>query len=247
VLTHYVIENKGNQPRKVGLRLHMDTYVIDNDGCLFAAPTFPKKVLDGIELKGKTLPPYVQMLQRPDLNNPGFVSHLTLDLGAKLDKPDRVVLTSLRAGANDGWNVQAIPAGGDSALSVYWEPTEIKPGGKREFAYGYGQGIVPSPGSEGPFELSLGGSFAPGKIFTVTAYVTDPAPGQTLTLQLPAGMTLVDGAEMQAVPAQEATPNAVPQSVVYWRARVQRAGEFPVRVRSSTGVTHGKIVTVTEP
>ncbi len=242
VLTHYVIENKGTKPRSVGLRIFMDTYIINNDGCLFAAPNHPNKILNGVELKGKELPPYVQLLQQPNLQNPGFVAHLTLDLGPKLDKPDRVVLTNL--GAQRGqWDVAAQPAG-DSALAVFWEPKEIKPGGKREIAYGYGQGLVPSPESEGRVELALGGSFVPGKRFTVTAYVNDPAPGQSLTLDLPAGMALVDSPEVQAVPAPPA--NGAPVSLVMWRARVLRPGEFAVRVRSSTGVTQGKLVTVTQ-
>ena len=90
LLVHYLVENKGTRPHQFGLRVYMDTYVIDNDGCLFAAPTMPGKVLDGVALKGKLLPPYVQLLQRPDLKAPGFVAHLTLDLGPKLEKADRL-------------------------------------------------------------------------------------------------------------------------------------------------------------
>src|SRR5437868_11454527 len=33
----------------------------------------------------------------------------------------------------------------DSAMGVYWEPKEIKPGTVKKFAYAYGQGIAPSP------------------------------------------------------------------------------------------------------
>ena len=120
----------------------------------------------------------------------------------------------------------------------------IKPGQKREFAYGYGQGLVPSPESAGQVEMALGGSFAPGKLFTVTAYVHDPAEGQSLGLVLPEGMTLVDGPDVQPVPAAR---EGGATSLVFWRARVQRPGEFAVRIRSSMGVTHGKLVTVTQP
>jgi hypothetical protein len=52
VLTHYLIENTGQKAHKVGLRMTMDTYIINNDGCQFAAPTMPGKVLNGVELKG---------------------------------------------------------------------------------------------------------------------------------------------------------------------------------------------------
>jgi hypothetical protein len=243
MLIHYLVENQSKQPHTVGLRVYMDTFVVDNDGCLFAAPTMPGKVLDGTVLKDKLLPPYVQLLQRPDLKNPGFVAHLTLDLGSKLEKADRVVLTRHGSGFNT-WEMPAFMAGGDSALGVFWEPKEIKPGGKREIAYGYGQGIATSPESEGQVEMLLGGSFEPGKVFSVTAYVNDPAPGQSLTLQLPDGMALAEGKEVQSVPGLGDHEHS---SVVFWRVRLLRLGEFPVRVRSSTGVTSGKIISVTQP
>ncbi|HYT91711.1 MAG TPA: hypothetical protein VEL76_23560, partial [Gemmataceae bacterium] len=218
-----------------------DTYVITNDGCLFAAPTIPGKILDGIVLKDKQLPPYLQMLQVPDLKNPGFVSHLTLDLGSRLEKPERLVLTRHGSGF-DGWDMPANMAGGDSAIGVFWEPKELKPGGKREFAYGYGQGIATSPENEGRVQLALGGSFEPGKLFDVTAYVTDPAPGQSLTLELPAGMVLVEGKECQPVP--EVRDDEV-TSMIRWRGRVLRPGEFSLGVRSSAGTTQRKTITVT--
>ena len=50
---HYVIENTSQKAQKVGLRVYMDTFIVDNDGCLFAAPTEPNKILDGVELKDK--------------------------------------------------------------------------------------------------------------------------------------------------------------------------------------------------
>jgi hypothetical protein len=242
MLIQYTIENTGKQAHKVGLRVYMDTFIVDNDGCLFAAPTEPNKVLDGTVLKDKKLPPYVQLLQRPDLKAPGYVAHLTLDLGSKLEKAERVVLTRHGNGLGT-WDMPAMMAGGDSALGVFWEPKELKPGQKREIAYGYGKGIVTSPESEGQVDFALGGSFEPGKLFTVTAYVNDPGPGQSLTLELPDGMVLEESKAQQSVP--ELQENEV-QSVVMWRARVLRTGEFNVRVRSSNGVTHQKVVTITK-
>ncbi len=239
VLIHYVVENKGNRPHKVGLRPYMDVYVISNDGAQFAAPTMPGKILNGVELKGKQLPPHVQLLQIPNLKSPGYVAHLTLDLGSKLEKPERVVLTGHGAGLG-GWDMPVF-ASGDTALGIFWQPKEIKPGGKREMAYGYGRGIVTSPEAEGRVELALGGSFEPGKAFDVTAYVSDPAQGQSLTLELPEGMALVEGPRCQPVPAP---PGEDPVSLVRWRARVLRPGEFALRVRSSLGVTQGKHITV---
>src|ERR1043166_2348629 len=160
-MVRYIIENKDTQPHKVALRIFMDVYIIDNDGALFAAPNFPKKVLDGVELKGDKVPEYLQFLQRPDLDNPGFVAHMTFKGGSGWDMPDRAVLTSLRA-QRDQWNVGVQAAGGDSAMAVFWEEREIKPGATRKCAYGYGAGIPPPAEGDGLVAIALGGSFEPG-------------------------------------------------------------------------------------
>jgi cyclophilin family peptidyl-prolyl cis-trans isomerase len=79
-------------------------------------------------------------------------------------------------------------------------------------------------------KLVLGGSFAPDKLFTITAYVDYPVTGQTLTLELPAGVKLIEGKKTQPVTTSAAA------AVVLWKARVLRPGEFTVTVRSSTGI-----------
>jgi hypothetical protein len=240
MLLRYLVENTGQKSHKFGLRVYMDVYVITNDGALFAAPTMPGKILDGIELKGKTLPDYLQLLEQPNLQNPGFVAHLTLALGNSLEKPERLVLT--RHGVGFGtWDMQPVLSMGDSALGVFWEPKEIKPGGKREFGYGYGQGIVLPVEGEGQYEMQLGGSFEPGKLFTITALVADPAPGQALTLQLPEGIEPVEGRTTQPVPP---TTEEQANSAVMWKARVTRPGTFPLQIRSTSGMTQTKILTV---
>jgi hypothetical protein len=90
--------------------------------------------------------------------------------------------------------------------------------------------------------VGLGGSFEPGKLFTVTAHVLDPAPGQSLTLELPAGMERVEGKERQPVPINLDDAN----SMVLWKARVLSPGQFALRVHSSTGLTQTKLITITE-
>src|SRR5262249_47116429 len=97
---------------------------------------------------------------------------------------------------------------------------------------------------EGKVSVALGGSFEPNKLFTVTAQVDDPVPGQRLTLDLPPGMERVEGKEMQVVPPPSA---ATGSSLVLWKAKVLRLGQFPLRVRSSTGVTQTKNITISRP
>jgi hypothetical protein len=50
----------------------------------------------------------------------------------------------------------------------------------------------------------------------------------------------VGGAERQPVPAPQATGT----SAVLWKARVTQLGDFELKVRSSTGVTHVKKLSV---
>ena len=242
VLITYTVENKGKASQNFGLRVYMDTFVINNDGCMFAAPvTHPGKILDGMVLKDKTLPPYLQMLQVPDLKNPGYMSHLTLNVGGKLEKASRLVLTRHGAGFG-GWDMPAFASMGDSAIGIYWEPKELKAGAKREMGYAYGEGIAVAPESEGRFQLALGGSFEPGKVFTISAVVADPGLGQTISLDLPAGIERLEGAEVQPV-----APLSLDQeySTVLWKARVRQPGQHKISLRSSTGVTQSKIVSVT--
>ena len=75
---------------------------------------------------------------------------------------------------------------------------------------------------EGQYEVKLGGSFEPGKLFSVTALVSDPSPGQALTLELPEGVEAVEGRAVQPVPPPG--PDQA-NSVVMWKGRVMRPAE----------------------
>jgi hypothetical protein len=243
VLVRYVIENSTNIPADVGLRVRIDTYNVDNDGCLFAVPNQAGKILNGVELKGrKQVPDYVMSLQRPNLQNPGNIAYWTFKLGSRLEPPNRCAMTAHGVG-DDGWNVQVVQAMGDSDFVMYWDPQKIPAMGKRELAYAYGLGLASNPEDEGKVGVTLAGSFEPNKRFRVTAQVEDPVPGQTLTLELPDGIERLDGKEMQVVPPPSETGN----SIVTWHARMLKLGEFPLRVRSSTGVTQTKVISLEQP
>jgi hypothetical protein len=242
LLVRYTIKNRGQRPHAVAARVRIDMYNVDNDGCLFAAPaTFPGKILDGVTLKGpKEVPPYLLSLQRPNLKQPGNVAYFTFKLGSRVEPPGRVVCTWHGAPYNV-WDVPAMQAMGDSDIVLYWDSRPLQPGGKRELAYAYGEGIAAGPGSEGRVTVAFGGSFAPRGLFTVTAYVDDPLESQSLTLELPPGMEPVEGNAVQPVPP----PEEAGRSVVVWKARVLGPGRYPVRIRSSTGVTETRTVTIT--
>jgi cyclophilin family peptidyl-prolyl cis-trans isomerase len=91
------------------------------------------------------------------------------------------------------------------------------------------------------FTLTMSGSFAPGKLITITAQVDFPAAGESLTLVLPPGLERVEGKEIQPVPA------AAGSSLVLWRVRAAEPGELTVSVRSSTGVVQSGSIKVERP
>jgi hypothetical protein len=241
-LIRYVIENKDARPHTIETRVRIDTHC-NNDGALFAAPTMPGKILDGIELKDKTLPPYVQIMQQPDLKNPGAVGHFTLKPGGRLIGPDRFVCTAHGAGEN-GWEVNVQQAGGDSDCAIYWKPVTVQPGATVTLAYAYGIGLAGTMHSESPVRLHFGGSFEPSKLFTITAYLDEPPGNQTLALELPPGIELVEGKSMQPVP--QPLPET-PTSLVLWKCRVQELGQHTLRIRGSDGVTHARTITIARP
>lgn len=241
LLIRYVVENKDTAAHSVGVRVRIDTYCGNNDGCLFASPkTHKNQILDGIELKDKQVPDFLMILEQPNLQNPGAVGHFTFRMGNKYEPPNRVALTSHGAGEN-GWNVMVMQAMGDSDAAMYWDPRPIPPGAKREFAFAHGTGIASSVASEGNVKLTFGGSFTPNKLFTLTARVEDPNEGQALTLELPPGLERVEGRETQTVSA----PAADGSALVMWKGRVQQPGTYTVRVRSGTGTTYTRTVVIT--
>src|SRR6185369_14263915 len=214
--------------------------LINNDGALFASPTTHKgQIINGHEFKGDKMPEYLQVLQQPNIQNPGYVTHFTLKFGnGKLEGPTRFLCTNLGT-VGTPWDVQ-VQAAGDSAVAIFFDPKEIPPGGKRDMAYAYGIGIASNPESEGKVNVDLGGTFEPGKQFTVTAYVDDPIDGQSLTLEVPAGLQRVEGKATQAVPLASDKG----QSIVVWKVKVDKLGSYPIKVRSSNGVTYNTQLTI---
>src|SRR5262249_31610902 len=103
----------------------------------------------------------------------------------------------------------------------------------------------PDAPAGGKLALALSDNIELGKTFSVTAAVTNPAPGQTLTLNLPRGLERTGGPEQQAVPP---APGGGKEGVsnVRWQVKVQRPGTYRVRVQSSTGVARSKTVTIVE-
>jgi hypothetical protein len=254
-LVRYVLENRDTVAHQVGLRFLLDTFVGARDGVPFAVPGLAQLCDTSCDRQGADVPDFLQALEKDDLKSPGTVAHLTLQLGLRLEAPARVTLGAWpddkfmgQAKANlTGWDVPLLslkePA--DSAVTLYWLEKELPPKGRRELGFAYGLGTLAADGGAGRLAVAVGGSFLPGGDFTVAAYVKDPVAGETLTLELPKGLTLTAGDKTVTVPALP--PGASPPlALVRWRVRSDAAAQtsYPVRVSSSAGPAQARTVIV---
>jgi hypothetical protein len=148
------------------------------------------------------------------------------------------------------WDVPVFPIKklkpeGDSAVVLYWEPKELPPGQSREVGFAYGVGSVSGKEGKGKLALTVGGSFRAGEAFTATAYVTNPQPGDKVTLTLPDGFELEEGDATQTVP-DPPRDSARRVSPVSWKITApKRKGSYDLRVKLSSGATQRKRVRIT--
>jgi hypothetical protein len=127
---------------------------------------------------------------------------------------------------------------------MYWDDRWLEAGVAREVGFAYGLGQLASGEGEGKLALTVGGSFTTGGQFTLTAYVRDPEPGQTLTVTLPEGFQLVEGDARQEVPplAPQGTSRYSP---VTWKIRAaNQERTYDLKVKSSTGVSQRQPVMI---
>jgi hypothetical protein len=240
-LVRYIIENKDKQEHQAGVRVQIDTLIGTNDGVPFTVPGLPGLVNTFKDFTDQSVPDFIQALEKPDLLNPGTVAHMTFKVGGGLEAPRRVSLTHW-PGSNAPWDVPVVHMGTDSAVIMYWDEKPLKPKERREvgFAYGLGGVAVEAKGSLG---VILDGEFEPGKTFSITAYVSNPAVGETLTLALPEGLQRIEGKQKVPVPP----PGEGKTSVITWKAKVLEPGQFPIKVKSTTGASVTKTVTISRP
>src|SRR5262249_58099335 len=93
----YLTENKGSRPRKAGLRVQVDTLIGNNDGVPFTVPGYAGLVNTMADFRTtKQVPPFIQALEFPNLQQPGTVALMTLKPGGGLEPPGRVSLTHWR-------------------------------------------------------------------------------------------------------------------------------------------------------
>jgi hypothetical protein len=254
-LVHYRIDNKDSRSHTVGLRFLLDTFIGDNDGVPFLIPGSKQLCNTFREFAGSEVPDFIQARETEDLSNPGTIATIQLKMPGQ-EPPSRVTLGAwpderlggVCRGLRTLWLVPALPMKtldpSDSAVTIYWDAKPIPQGGSREMAFAYGLGSVAAGEAGGALGISVGGSFTPGGEFTLTAEARDPRDGQTLTLELPDGFSLVAGQPTQPVPPL--APNSPARtSPVTWRVKSgSREGSYSLRVRSSTGVSQTQPVRI---
>jgi hypothetical protein len=253
-LVRYVIENGDTRDHRVGLRFMLDTFIGGNDGVPFTIPG-EKKLCDTTKVfrTPNEVPDFIEALERESLTDPGTVARLQLRLGGRIESPDRVTLGAWpnpelsKPPHNDRrcqqektlWDVPIFPIKtldpADSCVTMYWDERALGPGERREVGFAYGLGNVASDtDAAGRLGLSVGGSFKPGGEFTLTALVSNPQRGETLSLELPAGFQLTDSEATQKVPEVPAEA-ARRTSPVTWKIRAGGEGGYTLTVRSSSG------------
>ena len=261
-LIHYEIKNEGTKDHLVGIRFLLDTFIGARDGVPFTIPGRSGlcDTSDDFPTPDK-VPDYIQVLENEDLSKPGTVARVQFKIGEQFEAPGRVQLGGwpervwkLRGyrdaeGEMTRWNVPRVSMRGgefkvnkettklepDSAVVLYWNPKSLKPGEVRKVGFSYGIGKVASEESGGKLLLTVGGSMAVDREFTLTALVQDPAKDETLTLELPTGIEFVEGKEKETVPPVDVKATRKVGTLT-WKIKATKAGEYPLVVKSSKGV-----------
>jgi hypothetical protein len=226
VLIYYRARNGGTVPRKVELRLLLDTFIGSNDGVPFLVPG-QTKLVRMADLSGKDVPEYLEVIENPnDPKNPGTVVRLGLK-GIRWGAIDPVEPSKVSIGQMDNnraWDALSKEITDDSSVAIYWPEKEVRPGQTVHYAITYGLGALEVSNDLG---ITAPGSVMPNRSFTVTGYVYKAKKDQTVRLEVPSGLEVVDGEEKTVAADAE-------RAQVFWtvRAKVQK-GTFDVHATSN--------------
>jgi hypothetical protein len=240
-LIRYKIYNADLVAHRVGLRVLMDTCIGSNDGVPFTLPGVDELVTTSKDFRTPNVPDFVQVLERPDLKDPGTVLQLNLRVSEKIEAPERFTLTRYpgREGkVHNKWDIPVRDMGDDSCVVIYWEPRELKKGASREVGFTYGLGSLAI--DKGKLAITLGGSTYVDGELTVVALVSD-RNARWATLELPPGMKLLDGQQTKrpVPPVRDDRP-----SPVTWKIRSTSTGRQNIAVTTDTGLAASRRVTI---
>ncbi len=267
-LVKYTLTNHDKVPHTVGLRVMLDTFIGAEDGVPFYIPPVydgsgremkPDRLVDKMEIFAqKDIPDFVQALETSNLNDPnGTVAIVGLKL-RNVEPIEKMVICRWPQNSEARWGGTGAPGdwvyepmnknpnAKDSCIVLYWQQVTMKPGESRDLAFTYGLGRIAgeyedSKNFNGRMRLMVGNRTQVGKPITLLAYVRSTDPGQTVTLRLPEGLTLLPGQTAeQAVPK----PGPAGYSTVTWRAITSRPGDYQVEADAPNIGTAKKPFTV---
>ncbi len=240
-LVKYRLTNHDSKTHDVGFRFLLDTYIATEDGVPFLLPGEKELISTQKDFKfQQEVPDFLQVLQRPNLKDPGLIMQLGLRVSDKLEVPSRVSLTrppGREIKDKERWEIPMLPMQGDSAVVMYWPPEKLAPGKSRDVGFTYGLGSV-AIGDTALVGVSVGGSFYKGGELTVVALVAD-LQAKEIKLELPEGLTFNnESPAVQPVAALEKTGDNVQPSPVTWRVHVENSGEYNLTVTTNPGAAH---------
>lgn len=131
----YTATNQSSTAHTVGTRIMMDTMLGNNDAAPFMVPG-NGAVTTELELTGDDIPDYWQAFD--SLTNPSVIAQGTL-LRTE-NKPDKVQFSNWSRVYNSEWDFTVRPgsSNGDSAVTLYWNPTTLQPGESKSYVTYYG-------------------------------------------------------------------------------------------------------------
>ncbi|GAC1354108.1 MAG: hypothetical protein NVSMB42_11450 [Herpetosiphon sp.] len=208
----YTERNTGTAPHTVGTRIMIDDEINYQDGALFRLPA-TGIITHETDFIGSAIPPTFQIFATVTDNV--HVAASTIKQAGILP-PDRLVLARWRGIYPTEYDYTIDPIGdvtGDSAYALYWNPAVLEPGAARTYTTFYGLAsvtvdLVPplQLGISAPAQLAVANAGYDPNPFTVIATVrndgatsTTPVSNVRLTLNLPAGLTLVGDPGTQIV------------------------------------------------
>jgi hypothetical protein len=249
----YIIENRDATPHQVALRMMLDTLIGDNDGVPFAVPGQQGIVARAIDLRGKSVPDFIQVLEKSSLTAPGVVVNLTLS-GADAMPPERVLISGW-PGPQAEWDYLAQVGGvgaplqnsgnqSDSAVGLFYAPKTLERGEQYRIVAYYGLGAISSIESRNPsLGLSISSNqVAHGASFWIVARIGNPTAGQRVILSLPPELELLEG--QLALPV---TPEAAADFTTRsWLVRARAPGaNLRIAVKlEPNNITEEKLLTV---
>ncbi len=196
----YVATNNDTTSHSIGARIMMDTMLGYNDAAPFRIPGYGA-VTTELELTGDDIPDYWQAFD--SLTSPSVIAQGTL---LRTDnKPDKVQFTNWGRVSSTVWDytVRTGSANGDSAVSTYWNPTQLQPGESKTYVTYYGlsefiQDLIPPIGltlNRVPTIDATTNGYHPNPV-KISGFVTNlgsaVAENVSLRINLPDGLIVED-------------------------------------------------------